>query len=174
MDPVQNPNQQPVPNQPQPVSPVVPSQNVQQPVQVVSPVVDQPSPRIPSVQPQVPPIIPTESVGHIQKEAESVAAPEQFLTPSEQEPVLHPELQEIGVEVVKDVPELTLEDKKAGLGLAKESTPAITQPTGAVQLPLTEEEEKKMLQSTTVKDSPHWLATLIGIIRKKLQKTKTL
>lgn len=97
-----------------------------------------------------------------QKEQQPVS-PEisEFVKPSEAEPVIHPELAEAGVEKVKEVPDLTLEDRKAGLSAAKESVPVSTTPSGLVQLPMTEEEAKRTIKTTSVSDSRHWLAVLV-------------
>lgn len=74
-------------------------------------------------------------LGSVQKEqGPSVLVSEQTpLTATEKTPVLHPEVKEAGVEVVSQ-PVLTAEDQKAGLSLAKESVPPITEPSGIVQL----------------------------------------
>ncbi|MBI1982525.1 MAG: hypothetical protein HYU49_01805 [Candidatus Levybacteria bacterium] len=85
----------------------------------------------------------------------------EFVKPSEAEPAIHPELAEVGVEKVSEVPELTLEDKKAGLAPAKESVPVLTQPSGLIQLPMTEEEARRTIKTTNVSDSRHWLAVLV-------------
>lgn len=92
---------------------------------------------------------------------EQQPAVSEFLKPSEAEPVIQPELSEAGVEKVKEVPDLTLEDKKAGLEPAKESVPVSTTPSGLVQLPMTEEEAVRTIKTTSVSDSRHWLAVLV-------------
>lgn len=97
-----------------------------------------------------------------QKEQQPVASEtSEFIKPSEAEPIIHPELAEAGVEKVKEVPDLTLEDKKAGLSAAKESVPVSTAPSGLVQLPMTEEEARQTIKKTSISDSRHWLAVLV-------------
>lgn len=105
-----------------------------------------------------------------QKEQQPVVSPvSEFVKPSEAEPTIHPELAEVGVEKVKEVPDLTLEDKKAGLSAAKESVPVSTAPSGLVQLPMTEEEARRTIKTTSVSDSRHWLAFLIEKVSKLLK-----
>lgn len=97
-----------------------------------------------------------------QKEQQPVSSEvSEFVKPSEAEPVIHPELAEAGVEKIKEVPDLTLEDKKAGLSAAKESVPVSTVPSGLVQLPMTEEEARRTIKTTKPSDSRHWWAVLV-------------
>lgn len=97
-----------------------------------------------------------------QKEQQPVSSEvSEFVKPSEAEPVIHPELSEVGVEKVKEVPDLTLEDKKAGLEPSSESVPVSTAPSGLVQLPMTEEEALRTIKTTKASDSRHWLAVLV-------------
>lgn len=118
----------------------------------------------------IPPVsqaVPVSPVGQMHKEQELVQTPvpEALVEPSETEPALHPEVEGAGVEKVSHVPDLTLEDKKAGLQLAKESTQVSTQPSGVVQLPMTEEETLKQLRfHRKVADSVSWW--LISILRQ--------
>lgn len=110
-------------------------------------------------------------VGTPQKEQQPVPSEvSEFVRPSEVEPTIHPELAEIGVEKVKEVQDLTLEDKKAGLSAAKESVPVSTAPTGLVQLPMTEEEAKRTIKTTSPSESRHWLAALVKKISKLFLK----
>lgn len=121
----------------------------------------------PQVQGQQPVATP---VGTPQKEQQPVSSEvSEFVKPSETEPVIHPELSEVGVEKVKEVPELTLEDKKAGLSAAKESVPVSTAPSGLVQLPMTEEEALRTIKTTNVSDSRHWLAVLVEKVSQLLR-----
>lgn len=96
-------------------------------------------------------------------EVSGVAQTEEFIIPSEQEPIIQEELAEHGVEAVADheKPAITAEHRKVGIESAKESTPVLTQPTGAVQLPMTEEETLQTIKTTGESDSKHWLAKLI-------------
>ncbi len=119
----------------------------------------------PSVAPQVAPVTP---VSVPQKEAgpafSKTVQQEDYIRPSEVEPIIHPEVSEHGVEAVSDHESLQLTDehKKIGIESAKESTPVATQPTGRVQLPMTEEEAKQAVKiHKKVSDSIVWLAQLI-------------
>lgn len=103
--------------------------------------------------------------GH--KEAEPVrvtADVSEIVIPSEQAPELHPEVEAAGVEVSPnhEVPQLTLADKKAGLDYAKEATPVVVQPTGMVQLPMTEEQAKQTINvHKKFSDAMLWFAMTI-------------
>lgn len=122
-------------------------------------------------QPQQKPDISVSPVGQIQalpqKEQESVlvssgAGSVEGIRPSEPEPVIHPELTKVGVEKVTEFPTLTIEQKKIGITLAKEAVPVSTIPTGTVQLPLTQQQAKKIVGfHKKVSESIVWLATLV-------------
>lgn len=87
----------------------------------------------------------------------SVATAE-FVKPSEPEPVLSQEVKSAGVENVSEMPRLTNEDAKAGIQLAKEAVPPATEPTGIVELPMTEQEAKKVIKlHKKLADSLYWL-----------------
>lgn len=75
------------------------------------------------------------------------------------------------VEAVKNAerPELTEEDKKMGVTLAKETVPVHAAPTGMVKLPLTEEEARNIEKTTSMTDSRHWLAFLIDKVYRQLR-----
>lgn len=95
------------------------------------------------------------------KEQEPILSPE-AVRPSDVEPSLHPEVAEVGVEKVREVPALTLEDQRAGLTLAKEATPVPTQPSGIVQFPKSGDEAKKLVRlHNRVADSVRWWLELI-------------
>lgn len=96
---------------------------------------------------------------------------EELIVPSEPEPIIQEELAEHGVEATKDheKPHVTAEHRKVGIEPAKESTPVLTQPTGTVQLPMTEEEALKTIKTTSTKDSKHWLARLIEKVYRQLR-----
>ncbi len=134
-------------------------------------------------QPLAAPVAPPPQVGPVQsspvsppqKEQQPVVSlqpQEEFIKLSETEPVVHPELSEIGVEKVSEAPNLSLGDQAAGLSLAKESTPVVTNQTSAVQLPMTEQEAKKVLKMhKKIADSIVWMATLIIKHFKKIHQT---
>lgn len=87
---------------------------------------------------------------------------ETLVQPSEVEPVLHPEVKEVGVVKVPQIPTLTLEDQKAGLALAKESVPVPTQPSGLVGLPKDEKEAASFLKvHRDVKNAVVWLVAML-------------
>lgn len=92
---------------------------------------------------------------------EPIPSPEMVI-PSEAEPSMHPEVAEVGVEKVREVPTLTLEDQKAGLQLAKESVPVSTQPSGLVDLPKDEKEAASFLKvHRDVKNAVVWLVAML-------------
>jgi hypothetical protein len=83
------------------------------------------------------------------------------LRASEVEPELHPEVAEAGVEKVSEVPKLTLEDQKAGIELAKETTPVPSQSPYGISLPIPPQQAVVIAKKGNVKDSIAWLATLL-------------
>lgn len=133
-----------------------------------------PTDATPQVQPQTG-TVPLSPISPPQKEQQPVvsASPqEELIKPSETEPVVYPELSEIGVEKVSEAPKLSVEDQTAGLSLASESTPVVTKPTGAVQLPMTEREAKQVLKMhKKIADSIVWMATLIIKHFKRIHET---
>ncbi len=86
-------------------------------------------------------------ISGVHKELGPIGSSE-LIKPSEQEPVIPPEVAEAGVETVRDreTPQLTPHDGKAGLSHANEAVSVHTSPSGFVQLPKTEEEVKKELK----------------------------
>lgn len=121
------------------------------------------------IQPQA---APPQPVGSIAKEHGPVGTTE-FIKPSGAEvaPSIPPEAVEHGVEVVPstEAPPLTVEHKEAGIHPAKESVPVSVQPQQTIQLPMTEEEALKIIKTTGVSDSRHWLAVLIEKVYKQLR-----
>lgn len=107
------------------------------------------------------------------KEQEPVAVADVIKPEDKEPPPLHPELAEIGVERRKEVPELTLEDKKAGLSLAKEATQVPTQPSGLVKLPMSEEEQDAHIRKGDSSQSVFWFAKLLKKIRDSLRLLHT-
>lgn len=109
-----------------------------------------------------PPFMP---IGSMHKEAgpsKIIEVPvSEIISPSESAPEISPEVEQAGVEVSKnvDVPDLTMHDKKAGLEHAPVIAPVPTQPSGAVQLPLTPEQATETLKKQkNTKNSVTWLA----------------
>ncbi len=151
---------------------VPPPPNTQQP-QAFSQAQDQSLPSQAQQQENISLPIPHASVSSGLKEAEPVVHPEpvpvqtEVLTPSEQEPTLHEEVKEAGVEKVSQHPELTPEDKKAGLEASKEATPVVTQPSGAVKLPMTAQEAENAVKHYSITDSAKWLGKLILMVLSK-------
>jgi hypothetical protein len=143
--------------------------DTQQPKQYTSHSASPATPQPVAETPSVPQIVHPQSItGHHGKESEPV-----HITPSEALP-LHPEVEQAGVEVTKEAPQLTAEDHAAGLSLAKESTPVSTQPSGAVQLPdgpMSQDQAQQIVKNGNVSDSKTWFATIIyklslGLIKK--------
>lgn len=102
-----------------------------------------------------------------QKEQESVLVSSgggttEGIKPSEPELVIHPELTRVGVEQVSELPTLTAEQEEIGIRLAKEAVPVPQAPTGIVQLPMTEQEAKKVVRlHKKITESILWLARLV-------------
>ncbi len=130
----------------------------------------------PPVSQQPPPVAPAQPVGSVAKEHVPVSSQkiESFIEPNgaETQPEVSVELKEHGVEAVADSekPKLTEHHKNIGLRPAKESVPAPTQVTSSsyIKLPMTEEEAQKIIKTTSIKDSKHWLAVLIEKVYKQL------
>ena len=131
-----------------------------------------PQPQLPS-QPASTPVVqqpqavqqPMMPMGSMHKEAgpsKIIEAPvSEVLSPSETAPELSAEVEQAGVEVSKnvEVPDLTMHDKKAGLEHAPVIAPVPTQPSGTVQLPLTQEKATETLKKQkNTKNSVTWLA----------------
>ncbi len=122
-------------------------------------------------QPQVPvqsdqPVAPT---GSTNKEAGPVGSSvSEFAKPTDSEPQIDQDLEEVGIEAKKENPELTDEHRQAGIGYAKEATPIPSQPTGAVKLPMSEEEVADTLKTGQDDDSGKWLAGLIKKVIKAM------
>lgn len=102
-------------------------------------------------------------VGSLHKEAgpaRSMEAPvAEVLTPSEKAPELPKEVEDAGVEVSKnhEVPDLTMHDKNF-IDHAPSIAPVPTQPSGMVQLPLTEEKATETLKHKDSSKGITWLA----------------
>lgn len=96
------------------------------------------------------------------------------LEASQKEVQLAPEVAEIGVEAVSEMPTLVQEHAEAGIELAKGAVIPQTQPSGVVQLPMTEEEALKIVKlHKKVADSIFWLATLVLMHIKKIHSKIT-
>lgn len=94
------------------------------------------------------------------EQAPLVGQNQESYKPTEHEPVLHPEVEKAGVEIStnKEVPSLTLEDKKAGLELAKESTPV---PPPSISNVMTQQQAASVIKKGKFSDSITALAILI-------------
>jgi len=111
------------------------------------------------VQPQV---IPMPQTGLPQKEVEPVTKKEPFIKASEEEPKLHPEVAEIGVETVSEKLQLEEEHQKIGMEHSKESTPVKTEPSDKVSFPMTVQKANEIVKSKkSIKNSILWLATSV-------------
>ncbi len=168
--PVSPPSFVPLPEEQ--VAPVVPDTSLGG---TVPPVAPTPIEDVSTVVPPIPsePIAvsePPAPVGQSNKEAAPLTMPQEMMQPSEAEPTLHPEVQEAGVVAVSDVPNLTLEDQKAGIEPAKESVPVSTAPKGVVTLP-TQQQAEAVLKKNKVTDSIAWMATLVlRVLKQKEEK----
>ncbi len=110
---------------------------------------------------------PIDHAGSANKETGPVSTSvSEFVKPTDTEPQIDEDLAELGIEAKKENPDLTDEHKQAGIGYAKETTPVPSQPTGAVKLPMSEEEVADTLKIGQDDDSGKWLA---GLIRKVIK-----
>lgn len=169
--PVQSPSAQDnagvvLPAQDQAVQPTSTQPVQSQPAQPVSPL---PVAPVPVQQPAIPAagMAKEQELGsttvHIAPEA-PVAA--EFVKPSEQAPELPQEVQEAGVEVVHETPQLTLQDKHAGLSHAPAIAPVTTTPKLNVELP-PQAEIIQVLKTTPDKDSKKWMFMLFEKVGRK-------
>ncbi len=101
-----------------------------------------------------------------------VGAVAEYVTPTETEPVVRPELKEHGVEVSPSSkqPKIHPLAGEAGLAKAKESVPVPTDTTGMVQLPLAQTDAFTIKKTRPVADSVRWLAELVLEQIKKAHK----
>lgn len=117
--------------------------------------------------PVAPPVSP-------QKEVEPVVqgAVGEYVAASETEPRLDSKVREAGVEKVSELPNLTLEDQRAGIEYAGEITPVATQPVSAISLPMTEEEVQQAKKThRNPLDAFVWKINLIWKALKKASLT---
>lgn len=151
-----------------PIQPPVnqPQQPVSQPVAVPQP---------PQVQQPAVPVSPASQggpVGSVNKEfGPTAVSTHEVMTPAGEhvEPQVSPEVKEAGVVAVKEVPDLTLHDQKAGVHLSKESVPHPTSPSGMVSYPMTEGEAKEVLKHKNARSAWYWAAVaVLKQIHKKL------
>lgn len=81
---------------------------------------------------------------------------------SHPEPVLPPEIKNIGVSVVPLHPPIPPEVSAAGVSATKDATPVSTTPSGIIHIPWPEEKIHEILQhDQNPLDSKLWLATLM-------------
>lgn len=138
--PVHQPGGQPVQSQPGPA---------QKPWVEEQPVVDKSAGRIEKEQEPVPSVSSSFSWG-------------EHIKPSQPELHVSSELKEAGVETIEERPLLTPEDHAVGIQHVKETTPVITQPTGAVALPMTAQQAQQTLKlHKKITESIVWLASLV-------------
>jgi len=177
INPVVVPTLQPAQTQSLPPAPAL----VPQPEEAVKEVADaQPAPIVkqdvvpsvapPAVQaPQIPPPPPPQSTpvsvpGPGKEQIHVPLAPvQEYVMPSEPEPIIHPELKEYGVEASSDAEDMKVNasQQRVGIEPAKESVPVSTSPTGAVQFPLQGEEIVQIRKTRPVTESIRWLAELV-------------
>lgn len=94
--------------------------------------------------------------------------PPEWVKPSEKEPEIHPEIAEAGIKETSELPELKEDHKKAGIELAKESTPVSTEPLGIVELPMTQAQASNIVKKN--KDSANALVWLAILVLKQIKK----
>ncbi len=106
-----------------------------------------------------------------QKEHAPLEAPiAEYVKPTEVEPVLHPEVKEVGVEASPNLehPNLTEEHQRLGIEYAKESVPVSLSKTSGTNLPYNPEQIAMLKKTTHKDDSKHWLVILTEYLLKKL------
>jgi hypothetical protein len=118
----------------------------------------------PQPQPQVTP------VGTVNKEVEAGTASD-YVMPSEPEIVKEKEVKEVGVKEVLEAPRLTKEQERVGIKPSAETTPVPSQPSGNVQLPMTQAQAKQVAQKNkNIRSSIVWLAILMLKHFKKVHR----
>jgi hypothetical protein len=110
---------------------------------------------------------PLNPVSTPQKEVETAPVNE-YVSLSETSPRIEKEVAEAGVKEVGKAPELTEEHFKTGMKHAGESTPAKTEPTGIVKLPMTQDQAQVLAKGDT-DDAATWLANFILRLLKKMR-----
>jgi len=111
-------------------------------------------------QPQAP-VQPAVSVGSLNKEAELANdSISEFVKPTETDPRIDKELEDLGAEAKKDEPKITDEHK----GIIDHAGPhvPVTSSSGKVSLSMSEEEIEKQLKTGQDDDSGKWLAALFN------------
>jgi hypothetical protein len=86
-------------------------------------------------------------VGSVRKEGLPSINHEPFVSQSEVEPKLHPEVTNIGVETVAQNPDIPKEVEKLGLQHSAEAVKPETEPSGIVSIPLTEEQANQVINT---------------------------
>ena len=110
---------------------------------------------------------PANPISAPQKEAEALPV-NSYVTASEIAPVIEQEVAEAGVREVVQAPQLTEEHFKTGIKHAAETTPVQTQPTGTINLPISQFEAQGMVKGST-EDGQTWLASFVLRFIKKMR-----
>lgn len=118
------------------------------------------------------PVAGTTHMGSKEAEPIGISNSREHIRPTEHSIELDKEVKEAGVEAVSEEKQLTLEDKKAGLELAKESTPVPTQPTQTIKLPMSPQEAIQTAKSNDVGSAKVWLANLVEKVLKMSKANK--
>lgn len=127
--------------------------------------------------------VPAQDQQNVQKIVEPVSSPHkegmptvqtEHIKPAEIEPVIHPEVKEAGVETYTEKPVLDQEHVKIGVTHSPDSTSVPTQPSGIINLPLTERQATNVVKvHKKVSDSVTWLAVLVLRQIKRMRNTRT-
>jgi hypothetical protein len=112
--------------------------------------------------------------GPAKEHAPIETAPSEYMQPTERMPELHPIVKEAGVEQSPDTErvQLTSEQLQAGVNHAKDALAHPTEPSGSVQLPMTQTQVIESKKADTVTNPKRWLAELTEYVMKKLQMQK--
>lgn len=94
----------------------------------------------------------------------------EFIKPAGPEISPNPSAEEekSGVEVKSDRPSLTSEHRELGMDHAGSNITVLTQPSGSIQLPMSDEEIEKLLRTGQDDDSRKGLAKLVDKVGKAL------
>jgi hypothetical protein len=113
---------------------------------------------------------PVNPVSIPQKEVEAAPVGD-YIVASETAPKIEKEVLEAGVKEVGQALKLTEEHFRTGLKHAAESTPVQTEPTGAVQLPMSQSQAQQQAKGSP-DDAATWLANFILRLFKKMRIAK--
>jgi hypothetical protein len=119
---------------------------------------------------------PQQPIGNPSKEHSPIVGQsinQEMIRPTEQEPVLAPELKDAGVTIVQSQEHIQLNPDLKAVGVAPVKTAIPVQATSSdmIQLPMTEKEAERVAKTHPAIDSIRWLATLIIEQARKIHRS---